>query len=105
MTSERVRRESKNERPRKRPMRSCIACRAVSDKRQLVRIVRTPEDVIHLDPTGKANGRGAYLCPSLECLRQAAKRKSLPRALKRELPPDTLAQLEEEFRNIIEKQP
>jgi predicted RNA-binding protein YlxR (DUF448 family) len=90
-------------RVRKRPIRSCVACRTARDKRELVRIVRTPEDAVQLDPTGKASGRGAYLCPNLDCLRQAVKRKSLPRALKLEVSPETLAALEQGFRTAIEK--
>jgi predicted RNA-binding protein YlxR (DUF448 family) len=75
----------------------------VRDKRDLIRIVRGADDGVRLDPTGKANGRGAYLCASVECLRQAIKRKSLPRALKLELSPETLAELEQGFLATLEK--
>lgn len=52
-------------------------------KKQLVRVVRTPDDVIELDPTGKKSGRGAYICPGLECLAKALKGKRLDKALQR----------------------
>jgi predicted RNA-binding protein YlxR (DUF448 family) len=90
-------------RARKRPMRSCIACRTVRDKRELIRIVHTPDDAIRLDPTGKANGRGAYVCPDAACLRQAIKRKSLPRALKMELSQECIAELEREILAVVEQ--
>ena len=76
------------------PQRSCVACRAVRDKKELVRLVRTPEDEVVLDPTGKQSGRGAYLCPRLDCLRAAQKRKSLDRALKLSIPAEAWARLE-----------
>ena len=60
----------------------------------MVRLVRTPEDEILLDPTGKRSGRGAYLCPRPECLRAAQKRKSLDRALKITIPAEAWARLE-----------
>jgi len=80
------------------PQRSCVACRTVQDKSKLVRLVRTPEGEIVIDPTGKRNGRGAYLCPRLDCLRVAQKRKSLDRALKTAVPVDAWDRLEEAFR-------
>jgi len=80
-----------------------VACRAVRDKRDLVRIIRTPDDAFRLDPSGKANGRGAYVCATAECWKQAIKRKSLTRALKREIPPEILAELEQGFLATLEK--
>ena len=53
---------------KKIPMRTCVMCRQQKDKRELMRIVRTPEGKVAFDPTGKANGRGAYVCSSEECL-------------------------------------
>jgi predicted RNA-binding protein YlxR (DUF448 family) len=90
-------------RVRKRPLRSCVACRLVRDKRDLIRIVRTPDDTFCLDPSGKANGRGAYICATVECWKQAIRRKSLTRALKLEIPPETLAELEQGFLAALEK--
>jgi predicted RNA-binding protein YlxR (DUF448 family) len=84
--------------------RSCVACRTVQDKSHLVRLVRTPEGEIVIDPTGKRNGRGAYLCPRLDCLRVAQKRKSLDRALKTAVPVDSWARLEEAFGQFASEQ-
>ena len=83
-------------RPRHVPQRTCVACRQGRAKRALVRIVRTPEGSVQIDPTGKRSGRGAYLCDSAECWRAALapRRGILPRALKIEtIPPDDHAAL------------
>lgn len=64
-------------------------------KRELIRVVRTPEDTVEIDPTGKRSGRGAYICPSMECLDKALKGKRLEKALKRPIDPaikETLAE-------------
>ncbi len=68
--------------PRRVPERTCIACRNKRPKRALKRIVRTPTGEIIVDETGKANGRGAYICARRECWEQALKRGSLARALR-----------------------
>jgi uncharacterized protein len=83
------------------PQRSCVACRTVRDKRDLVRVVRTPEDEVLIDPTGKRAGRGAYLCRAWDCFRTAVKRKSFERALKGPLPPQALPALEDGFRTVV----
>lgn len=73
--------------PRKQkhvPQRTCIVCRKKTDKRQLVRIVRTVDGVV-VDPTGKQNGRGAYLCDNPMCWQQAIERNMLDKVLKTEL--------------------
>ena len=67
--------------PKKIPMRMCVACRQMRPKKELIRIVRTPEGAVTLDRTGRANGRGAYLCDSIDCLRRAVKTRALDRAL------------------------
>ncbi len=69
-------------RQKRNPQRSCIACREVKDKRQLVRIVRTPENKITLDPTGKTNGRGAYLCRKADCWNKGLQKGRIIQALK-----------------------
>lgn len=66
---------------RKVPQRTCVGCREVKSKWDLIRIVRTPEGVVEIDPTGKSSGRGAYICPSRECLDLATKGKRLDKAL------------------------
>ena len=84
---------------RKVPIRSCVACRTSGDKRNLVRVVRTAAGEVVVDTTGKMPGRGAYLCPSKECLRKALKEKRLTRALRVEIPEDAIRQLE----NIVQQ--
>lgn len=73
----------KTPRPRRTPVRTCVACRTSGGKRGLLRVVRLPDGAgVELDPTGKRNGRGAYVCPVEECVSAALKRKALERSLK-----------------------
>ena len=67
--------------PKKIPMRMCVACRTMRPKKELVRVVRTPEGETKVDSTGRANGRGAYLCRDISCLEKAVRSKALDRAL------------------------
>jgi len=76
--------------PRKIPQRMCVGCREMKNKRDLIRIVRTPEGTITADNTGKKPGRGAYVCPNLDCLQAAIKGKRLQKALEHEIPQDVL---------------
>ena len=78
---------------KKIPMRQCLGCREMRPKRELARIVRTPEGSIVLDLTGKENGRGAYFCPDRKCLEAAFKRKAPERALGCTVPDDIKAAL------------
>lgn len=82
---------------KKTPMRMCVACRQMMPKKELVRIVRTPENVIKADPTGKASGRGAYLCRSAECLEKARKTRALERALEHKVDDGVFVQLGKEM--------
>jgi predicted RNA-binding protein YlxR (DUF448 family) len=84
--------------PRKTPMRTCVACQTERVKGELVRVVRTPEGQVELDSTGKQSGRGAYLCPSVDCLDRAQKRKALERALGVPIAPETFATLKESLK-------
>jgi hypothetical protein len=68
--------------PRHIPQRTCVACRRTTAKRELVRVVRTVEGGVEVDPTGKRSGRGAYLCPTPDCWRLAVQKGRLDRALK-----------------------
>jgi predicted RNA-binding protein YlxR (DUF448 family) len=70
------------------PLRTCVACRTERPKRELVRVVRTPDGSVVLDPTGRRAGRGAYLCADGACWSVALKKHSLERALEVPLPPD-----------------
>ena len=71
-------------RPRHIPERTCVACRETNAKRQLVRLVRTADGSVTIDPSGKKSGRGAYLCNRATCWQAGLKRGVLPRALKLE---------------------
>lgn len=81
--------------PKKIPMRMCVACRQMRPKRELIRIVRTPEGTVILDRSGRANGRGAYLCDSQDCFRRAVKTRALERALESRMDEDVLQSLQE----------
>ena len=74
--------------PKKIPMRMCVGCREMKEKRELIRIVRTPEGEAVLDSTGKRSGRGAYVCRREECLRRAIRQKQLERQLEIALTPE-----------------
>lgn len=91
-------------RPKHRPQRTCIVCRAAQDKRQLIRIVRTPAGEIVIDPTGKANGRGAYLCRRSSCWEKGLQKKLLAHALKTTLSTEQVealqAHLQTEFSEV-----
>ena len=80
------------------PMRQCVGCRVSKDKRELIRVVRTPEGEIKTDITGKLNGRGAYLCNDPECLMKARRNRGLERALKLVIPDEIYTRLEEELK-------
>ena len=80
---------------KKTPLRMCVSCQQMKPKKELVRVVCTPEDEIILDPTGKKSGRGSYLCLNTECIKKAEKSKSLERTLKNVVPVDIYAQLAE----------
>ena len=71
---------------KKLPMRQCLGCNEHLPKRELIRVVRTPEGEVVADLTGKKNGRGAYLCPKAACLRKAQKSKRLEKALECSIP-------------------
>ena len=75
--------------PRKIPMRMCVGCREMKEKKTLIRVVRSPEGEVSLDPVGKKPGRGAYVCRSADCLKRAIKQKQLERQLDVTLPPET----------------
>lgn len=67
------------------PQRTCIACKNVQDKKELIRIVRTKEGVIELDPTGRKNGRGAYICKDVKCFESLKKSRGLDRSFKTQI--------------------
>ena len=81
---------------KKVPMRTCIACKAVKPKRELVRIVKN-ENGIFLDRTGKLNGRGAYICYNVKCLKKARKSKRIDKSLNTEIPEEIYDKMESEL--------
>ncbi|MBQ1207347.1 MAG: YlxR family protein [Lachnospiraceae bacterium] len=82
------------------PKRQCIGCGEQKEKRELIRILKTPEDEIVLDATGRKNGRGAYLCHNSQCLEKAFKSKGLDRAFKTAVPREVYDRLREELTAI-----
>ena len=79
---------------KKIPMRQCLGCREMKPKRELIRVVRSPEGAVSLDFKGKMPGRGAYVCPSAECLKKAIRSKALERALNAEIPEELYLDLQ-----------
>lgn len=84
---------------KKTPQRICVGCQEFKDKRDLLRVVLTPEGELHIDRTGKAAGRGAYLCPNEECFAKAYKAKRLERSLKRSVNATVYESLKQEIEN------
>ena len=83
--------------PRKIPMRMCVGCREMKPKAQLLRVVRPQEGEVRIDRTGKAPGRGAYVCDRIECLRKAQKSRALERALEKPIEAEVFEQLEKQI--------
>ena len=82
---------------KKVPLRQCIGCQEMKSKKEMIRVIKTAEDEIMLDATGRKNGRGAYLCPSMECLKKAVKGKGLERSFKMAIPKEVYETLEKEM--------
>ena len=82
---------------KKVPMRQCVGCQEMKSKKEMLRVLKTAEDEIVLDATGRKNGRGAYLCFSKECLAKARKNKGLERSLKMAIPSAVYDSLEKEL--------
>ena len=86
--------------PKKIPMRQCVGCREMKPKRELIRVVKSPEGAVSLDFKGKLPGRGAYVCPQTACLARAKKAKALERAFEMQLPEEVHAALEEQMKEV-----
>ncbi len=82
---------------KKIPMRQCLGCREMKAKKELIRVVRSPEGEISLDFRGKANGRGAYLCQDPACLKKAIKARALERAFSAQIPDEVYEALERQM--------
>ena len=87
---------------KKIPQRQCMGCRERKAKRELIRVVRSPEGNVSLDFGGKMNGRGAYLCPDPACLKKAIRSKALERSLEVAIPEEVYARLEKEMEGAHE---
>ena len=85
---------------KKIPMRQCVGCQEMKNKKEMIRVIRTSEQEFVLDATGKKNGRGAYICPNRECLSQAIKSKGLERSFKQAIPKEVYESLEKEMEQI-----
>ena len=88
---------------KKIPMRKCVGCQEMKSKKEMLRVIRTQEGEFLLDATGKKNGRGAYLCPSSDCLAKAIRQKGLERSFKQAIPQDVYEMLEREMGEIESK--
>lgn len=83
--------------PKKIPMRKCTGCGEMKPKKELVRVVKSPEGEISLDLTGKKNGRGAYVCKDAKCLKKAQKSKRIDRAFDCAIPEEIFEKMEQEL--------
>ncbi|MBD5480990.1 MAG: YlxR family protein [Lachnospiraceae bacterium] len=82
---------------KKIPLRQCVGCQQMKPKKDMMRVLKTPEGEMILDTTGKKNGRGAYLCKDMECLKKARKNKGLERSFKMSIPDTVYDSLIKEY--------
>ena len=87
---------------KKQPERKCIGCGEKKSKQEFIRVVRTPEGSVILDTTGKASGRGAYLCPSVKCFGKVRKAKRLEYTLNCQVTEETYQTIEEEIKGLCQ---
>ena len=87
---------------KKIPMRMCVGCREMKPKRELIRVVRSPEGEVSMDPVGKKPGRGAYVCRNTECLKRAIKQRQLERQLEVQLTAEVTEALQAAMENLPE---
>lgn len=85
---------------KKTPMRQCIGCGEMKEKRELLRVLKTPEGEILIDDTGRKNGRGAYLCRSVSCMEKAIKTKGLERSFQMAMGPEVYDSLKKEMEKL-----
>lgn len=88
---------------RKVPMRLCTGCNEMKPKKELIRVIKSEEDVVSIDVTGKKNGRGAYICKSLECLEAACSNRGIERSLKMGIPKEIKENLLKELKEFVEE--
>lgn len=85
---------------KKVPMRQCVGCRELRNKKDLMRILRTPDNNVIFDDTGRMNGRGAYICPSVECLKKARRTKAIERSLDISIPDEVYDAIERQMSEL-----
>ena len=85
---------------KKVPLRQCIGCGEMKSKKEMIRVLKTENEGIVLDATGRKNGRGAYVCPTMECFRKAVKNKGLERSFKMPVPKEVYESLEKEMEQL-----
>lgn len=85
---------------RKVPLRQCIGCGCSKNKKEMIRVLKTPKGEFTIDATGRKNGRGAYLCPSMECLERAVRGKGLERSFKMAIPKEVYETLKKEMEEL-----
>lgn len=90
---------------KKIPLRMCVSCREMKPKKELTRVVRLEDGTVCVDSTGKANGRGAYLCNDPACLQKAIKSRALERAFQQKIDPEVYQQLERNWPTSAEDTP
>ncbi|MBO5421789.1 MAG: YlxR family protein [Clostridia bacterium] len=84
---------------KKIPLRKCTGCGEMKPKKELVRVVKTPDDQVLIDLTGRVNGRGAYICPDAQCLKIARKSKRIEKSFQIQIPDEIYDKMEEELKN------
>ena len=88
---------------KKVPQRQCIGCGEMKNKKEMIRILKTPEGEFVVDATGRKNGRGAYICPSMACFEKAVKSRGLERSFKMAIPKEVYESLKKEMEQIDEQ--
>ncbi|MCU6761357.1 Protein of uncharacterised function (DUF448) [uncultured Roseburia sp.] len=88
---------------KKIPLRLCVGCGEMKTKKEMMRVIKTPENEVFLDATGKKNGRGAYICKNVECLKKAFANRGLERSLKMGIPKEMMENLSKEMKIFVEK--
>ena len=85
---------------KKVPQRQCIGCGEMKNKKEMIRILKTPEGEFVVDATGRKNGRGAYICPSMDCFKKAVKSRGLERSFKMAIPKEVYESLKKEMEQL-----
>ena len=86
--------------PKKEPLRKCVGCSEKKKKKELIRIVKNKEQEVFIDETGKANGRGAYVCKDIKCFNKAIKSKAIYKALGKDLSEEAIESLRQSLSDL-----